>query len=136
MTKLTPQEALIYAMVTTSAVDRRITEPELGRISSIVRELPAFTEFNGEWLVQEAQDCGRILAKPEGVERVLAMIKDALPLHLRETAYALCAEVAASDLVLKDEETRFLQMLAAALEIDGLVRAALARAVRARYRTA
>ena len=134
-TQLMPQEALIYAMVTTAAVDHRITEEELRRISSIVKELPPFEQFNGDWLVQEAQDCGRILAKPEGVETVLRLVKDALPVHLRETAYVLCAEVAVSDLTVKEEETRFLAMLAETLELDTLVRAALGRAARARHRS-
>jgi uncharacterized membrane protein YebE (DUF533 family) len=133
--QLTPQEALIYAMVTTAAVDRYITEDELARISSIVRELPVFRDFNGDWLVQEAQDCGRILAKPEGVARVLDLVQAALPTHLRETAFALAAEVAASDLSIKAEETVFLSMLAEALELDALVTAALARGARARHRT-
>jgi tellurite resistance protein len=132
--QLSPQEGLIYAMVTTAAVDRQITETELARISSIVKELPAFREFTGQWLAQEAQDCGRFLAKPEGVRRVLELIKFALPLHLRETAYALSAEVAASDLSIKEEETSFLSMLARSLELDALVCAALARGARARHR--
>jgi uncharacterized membrane protein YebE (DUF533 family) len=131
---LKPQEALIYGMVATAAADRRIEEVELGRISTIVGELPAFADFNGDWLVQEAQDCGRILGKPEGVARVLKIVREVLPLHLRETAYALCAEVAASDLAVKQEETEFLHLLGDALELDGLVRAALVRAVNARHR--
>ncbi len=134
--QLTPQEALIYAMVTTAAVDRHITEDELARISSIVRELPVFRDFNGDWLLQEAQDCGRILAKPEGVARVLDLVVAALPAHLRETAFALAAEVAASDLSIKAEEKDFLSMLAEALALDALVCAALARGARARHRTA
>jgi tellurite resistance protein len=134
--QLTPQDALIYAMVTTAAVDRHITEDELARISSIVRELPVFRDFNGDWLVQEAQDCGRILAKPEGVSRVLDLVVATLPAHLRETAFALAAEVAASDLSIEAEETDFLSMLAGALQLDALVCAALARGARARHRTA
>jgi tellurite resistance protein len=133
--QLSPQEALIYAMVTTAAVDRQINEEELARISSIVRELPAFANFNGNWLMEEAQDCGRILGKPEGVRRVLDLVKAALPEHLRETAFALSAEVAASDLAIKAEETDFLSLLGNALELDALVMAALARGARARHRS-
>ena len=133
--QLSPQEALVYAMVTTAAVDHQITEEELERISSVVRELPVFAEFNGNWLLEEAQDCGRILAKPEGVYRVLDLVKRALPPHLRETAFALSAEVAASDLSIKSEETDFLSMLGQALDLDVLVMAALARGARARHRS-
>ena len=133
--RLSPVEALIYAMVTAAAVDRRITEVELSRIGSLVSELPVFRDLKGDWLTAEAQDCGRVLAKPDGVRRVLDLIKDSLPKHLRETAYVFATEVTISDLSVKDEETQFLALLAEALEIDPLVCAALQRAARARHQT-
>ncbi|MEQ1576117.1 MAG: tellurite resistance TerB family protein [Hyphomicrobium sp.] len=131
---LTPQEALIYAMITTSAVDRKISDNELQRIGSIVRNLPVFETYDHDWLVREAQDCGKILSKTGGLDRVLALIDASLPEHLRETAYVLSAEVAAADLEIKAEERRFLELLAAELEIDQLTSAALDRAARARHR--
>ncbi|MGE3067686.1 MAG: tellurite resistance TerB family protein [Hyphomicrobiaceae bacterium] len=131
--KLTPQEALIYAMITTSAVDRKITNEELARIGSIVKELPPFHNYDGQWLVDEAQSCGRVLAGPEGLDRVLDMIAEALPQRLHETAYVLAAEVAASDLKIRLEEVRFLEMLAGRLNLEKLTCAALERAARARH---
>lgn len=136
MKRLTPQEALIYAMITVSAVDRQISEDELARISSIVGELPAFRDFDGDWLGREAQDCGKLLSKPDGVRTVLELIRTGLPPHLHETGYVLAAEVAASDLSIKSEEVRFLEMLADVLGLDELICAALERGARARYRTA
>jgi uncharacterized membrane protein YebE (DUF533 family) len=131
---LTPPEALIYAMMTVAAADRKIAETELDRIGSMIRDLPVFADTGGDWLMREAQDCGRMLAKPDGVNRVLMLIREGLPTHLFETAYALAAEVAASDLVVKDEEVSFLEMLADALDLDELVYAALERGARARHR--
>lgn len=133
---LTPQAALIYAMITTSAVDRTISDEELQRMGVIVRQLPVFTSYDHDWLVREAQDCGKILAKSGGLDRVLALIDASLPEHLRETAYVLCAEVAAADLEIKAEERRFLDLLAAELEIDQLTCAAFDRAARARHQRA
>lgn len=134
--KLTAPEALIYAMITAAAVDRKIAETELTRIGSIIRELPAFRETDGDWLAREAQDCGRILAKPQGIDRVLVLIREGLPDTMFETAYALAAEVAASDLDVRDEEVRFMQMLADTLGLDALVCAALERGARVRHRSA
>ncbi len=74
--RLTPQEALIYAMVTVAAADRTITEHELARINTMVRELPAFRGIGDSWLSHEAQNCGRVLAKPDGVQTVVGMIVD------------------------------------------------------------
>ena len=99
---LSPQEALIYAMMTVAAVDRQVSEQELSRIGGIVKELPAFSGFGSDWLSREAQDCGKVLAKPGGVDRVLEVIAASLPSELYETAYVLAAEVAASDLAINE----------------------------------
>lgn len=132
--RLMPQEALIYAMMTTSAVDRRISDAELSLIGSIIQQLPAFEGHDRDWLLAEAQDCGRVLVRPDGMKAVLDLIVAALPEHLRETAYALAAEVAASDLKIRAEEVRFLELLGQALELDKLICAALERAAKARHR--
>ena len=131
--QLTPQEALIYAMVTVAAADRTISEHELARINTMVRELPAFHGIGDGWLSHEAQNCGRVLAKPDGIQTVVGMIVDGVPQSLRETAYALAAEVAASDLTIRDDERNFLTLLAEGLNIDPLVRAALERSAHARH---
>ena len=131
--RLTPQEALIYAMVTVAAADRTISEHELARINTMVRELPAFHGIGESWLSHEAQNCGRVLAKPDGIQTVVGMIVDGVPESLRETAYALAAEVAASDLKIRDDERNFLTLLAEGLNIDPLVRAALERSAHARH---
>jgi len=120
-------------MVTTSAVDREMSAEEIARIGSIVRELPAFLKYDGDWLAGAAQECGKLLSKPHGVERVLELVKASLPGQLYETAYVLAAEVAASDLEHHAEEERFLVMLAAALGLDKLTCAALERAAKARH---
>jgi uncharacterized membrane protein YebE (DUF533 family) len=130
---LSPQEALIYAMMTVAAVDRQVTEQELSRIGGIVKELPAFRSVGSDWLSREAQDCGKILSKPGGVDRVLEIIAASLPPELYETAYVLAAEVAASDLAIKVEETQFLELLADELGLDELICAALERGACARH---
>jgi tellurite resistance protein len=131
--RLTPPEALIYAMVAVSAADRKMTADEISRIGSIVRELPPFLKYNGDWLAGTAQECGKLLGKPHGFEKVLEVVKNSLPAHLHETAYVLAAEVAASDLEHHDDEERFLAMLAAKLGLDKLTCAALERAAKARH---
>ena len=53
--------ALIYVMVTMSAVDRVMTDAELARIGEIVSHLPIFRNFDQEQLVKTAEGCGEIL---------------------------------------------------------------------------
>ena len=120
-------------MITTSAVDRQISNDELARIGSIVKELPPFADYDKDWLVGEAQECGKVLTKPDGLDKILDLVFEALPEHLHETAYVLAAEVAATDLRVRAEEIRFLELLADRLSLDKLTCAALERAARARH---
>lgn len=131
--RLSPEQAMVYAMITTAAVDRKLSDEELKRIGSIVRELPPFASYSENWLMEEAKACGKLLADADGLDQVLSIIHANLPARLAETAYVLAAEVAASDLAVKPEEVRFLELLAARLSLDKLTCAALERAARARH---
>jgi len=133
MTKsLDHHEALIYTMVTTSAVDRTMSGAELARIGEIVSNLPVFADYNADGLVGASQACGELLGSESGLDLVLELIRNSLPTRLRETAYALALEIAAADLDVRPEETRFLELLAEALEIDMLTKTAIERGIRAR----
>src|SRR4051794_16493682 len=129
---LTHHGALVYVMVTISAVDRSMTDSELARIGQIVSHLPVFADYDQEQLVKTAEACGEVLSTDEGLERVFSLVRGALPKKLRETAYAVALEVAAADREVKHEEIRFLEMLGDALELDKLTMAALERGIRAR----
>jgi tellurite resistance protein len=127
--------ALIYVMVTMSAVDRTMTDAELARIGEIVSHLPIFRNFDQEALVKTAEGCGEILSAESGLDHVLLLIRSNLPDRLRETAYAIALEVAAADLDVKPEETRLLEMLRDTLDLDKLTVTAIERGIRARNLT-
>ena len=132
---LSHHAALVYVMVTISAVDRTMTDDELARIGEIVSNLPVFADFDAERLVKTAEDCGEILSANGGLEQVLRLVHEAVPPKLRETAYAVALEVAAADRLVRPEEIRFLEMLGDALELDTLTKAAIERGIRARNTT-
>jgi tellurite resistance protein len=127
--------ALIYVMVTISAVDRAMTDDELARIGEIVSNLPIFSDYDDHGLVKTAEACGEILSADGGLQQVLGLVHDALPEKLRETAYAVALEVAAADRLVRPEEIRFLEMLGDALELDRMTTAAIERGIRARNMT-
>jgi tellurite resistance protein len=127
------QEALIYAMVTMSAVDRIISDAELSKIGNIVSQLPAFASYDPENLVKTAEACGNILSEDDGLDRILTIMADQLPEKLHETAYALAVEVAAVDRIVRNEEIRFLELLRDKLGLDKLTIAAIERGARARH---
>jgi tellurite resistance protein len=131
---VTHHEALIYAMVTLSAADRRMTDTELRKIGDVVKTLPIFADFDPEKLVPTAEACGTVLQGPNGLDAVLAIMKASLPARLYETAYAVAVEVAAADLHVEQEELVFLQMMNDEFELDPLVVAAIERSARVRYR--
>ena len=88
--QLNHHAALIYVMVTMSAVDRTMTDAELSRIGEIVSNLPVFDDFDQDNLVKTAEACGEVLAKDGGLDRILLQVKSALPKKLRETGLRVC----------------------------------------------
>jgi len=130
---ISTEQALIYIMVTMSGVEGRINQIELAEIGHIVKHLPAFRHFDQTRLTTVAQEAGEILQEPEGFTAILGLVAEALPPKLRETAYALAVEVAASDLAVGKEELRFLAILRDRLNLDKLVTSAIERSAIARY---
>jgi tellurite resistance protein len=125
--------ALIYTMILVSAADRNMTDAELRTIGEIVRYLPIFKKFDLDKLPKVAADCAEILDDDEGLDKVLEVIKGALPHKLHETAYAVACDVAAADGHLEPEVIRLLELLRHALDIDRLAAAAIERGARARH---
>lgn len=136
MEKLTAQEALIYVMVTTSAADAAVSDHELELISDIVACLPVFKGFDRKRLDQLAAKCCSYLAHEDGIGQIIEVTAKALSPKLRDTAYALAVEVAASDLDVKQEELMFLQILREQFELEDLTVAAIERSARIRFRKA
>lgn len=133
---LSPQDAMIYAMVTMSAVDRNMKDVELARIGELVGRLPVFKGFDDNDIVPLAQACGDVLSGENGLADMLEIIESSVPPRLHETVYALAVEVAAADLSVKNEEVRFLELLRDRLGLDKLTAAALERGARARHASA
>lgn len=132
---LDPHGALVYVMVLMSAADADMTDDELRVMGDIVRFLRVFRNFDDGRLPQLAHDCSVLLQDPDGLDKALDAIKEALPARLRETAYAVGCEVAAADGKVSQEELRLLEMIRHELEVDRLAAAAIERGARARNMT-
>jgi len=133
MPSLSPEEALIYIMVTMSAVDRDMSDSEMEKIGYMVKKLPVFNGYNADNLISTATACGAALRKENGLQGVLEDVRDALPPHLLETAYAFAVETAAADGSLQKEELRLLQIFRVGLGIDRLIATAIERGAHARH---
>lgn len=125
--------ALIYTMVLVSASDRDMSDAELETMGGIVGHLPIFRDFDRATLSKTAAACAELLQADDGLDRAFDLIRSALPPKLRETAYALACDVAASDIVVHQEELRILEMIRHRLGIDRLTAAAIERGARAHF---
>lgn len=132
---LTPQEAVIYLMVMTSASDGRISERELRTIGRVVRSYPLFSEADEAGLVEMAEACGELMASDDGLHKVLEAAKAALPKHLAETAYAAAVDVVTADEGLEMTEIRVLELIRNALGVPDSGADAIEHAARARHMT-
>ena len=135
-TTISHHSALIYVMVVVAAADGTMSPKELWAIGDIVKTLPIFRDFDEERLIAASQECAAILQEDDELDAVLGLINNALPEHLRETAYWLALEIALADSRMMLEEIRVTELLRRALGIERLVAVALERGARARYQVA
>ena len=120
-------------MVMVSAADSEMTDAEIMAIGDEVQGLPIFRDYDIDLLPKAAAECAEYLQADDGLDNLLAIVKEGLPKKLYETAYALACDVAVADGKLSQEELRLLQMLRNKLELDRLHAAAIERGARARH---
>lgn len=132
---LTPQEAVIFLMVMTSASDGLITDRELRTIGRVVRSFPLFSEEDENNLVETSEACGALMASDGGLHKVLASAAASLPKHLAETAYAAVIDVVTADENLDITEIRVLELIRDALGVPDAGAEAIEHAARARHMT-
>ncbi len=131
---ITAHTALVYLMVLVSASDSEMTDSELKRIGEIVSTMPAFSGYDTEKLVTDAETCAEILDADGGLEAVMGLVKEAIPENRGDTAYAVACDVAVVDVHLSQEELRVLEMIRHTLLVDRLTAAAIERGAAARAR--
>jgi tellurite resistance protein len=131
--RFTPQEALVCAMVLMSFADGPMSDAELGMMSRMVQELPVFADFHSGEIETVTDAVAKLLGRNDGLDDAMTLLRDSLPMRLRETAYLLACEVCAADGEATQEELRFLQDLRIGLDLDRLIAGAIERAAKARY---
>ncbi|MGG7567014.1 tellurite resistance TerB family protein [Rhodovulum sp. DZ06] len=130
---LNAQDALVAIMVTTSAADASVSEREMKSIKRIVGAMPAFDDYDHDRIGPIGSAMMDMLAEEDGLDAILGLVKEALPPHLNETAYAMACDVAAADGAVKLAELRFLEMVRHDLGVGRLAAAAIERGARARH---
>ncbi|WP_270938254.1 tellurite resistance TerB family protein [Falsiroseomonas oryzae] len=131
--RFSAQEALVCAMVLMSVADGPMSDAELGMMSRMVQELPVFSDFHAGEIESVTDTVAKLLSRTDGLDQAMTMLRDALPMRLRETAYLLACEVCAADGDATQEELQFLQDLRIGLDLDRLIAGAIERAAKARF---
>ena len=129
----TAQDALVAIMVTVSVSDETIRTSELVAIEQQVNHLPIFADYDIDNAREVAETVYRLMEEEDGLDTLFAMVRDALPERLWETAYALACDVAAADGTIRQEELRLLEEIRHELHVDRLHAAAIERGARARH---
>lgn len=126
-------DALVAIMVTVSVSDETIRTSELVAIERQVNHLPIFAGYDMARVRDVARTVYRLMEEDDGLDTLFAMVREALPERLWETAYALACDVAAADGSLRQTELRLLEEIRHELNIDRLHAAAIEWGARARH---
>ncbi len=132
---MTPPDCLVALMIAVSASDENLRTTELVTIERIVNHLPVFAGFDQDRIATIAETVFDLFAEEDGLDALFGLVRENLPAHLFETAYALACDVAAADGALGDVEMRLLEEMRWELEIPRLNAAAIERGARARHMT-
>jgi len=130
---LTAQDALVALMVAVSASDENMRTSELVTIERIVNHLPVFADYDADRIKTVSQTVLDLFEEEDGLDALFGMVRGSLPDRLKETAYALACDVAASDGRLGEVELRLLEEIRYELDVDRLHAAAIERGARARH---
>ena len=133
LSTMTPQDALVALMVTVSVSDATIRPTELLAIERLVATARAFEGYDADRMQTVSQTVFDLLEEEDGIDVIVALVRDAIPENRHETAYALACDVAASDGEVRQSELRLLQELRETLALDPLAAAAIERGARARH---
>lgn len=126
-------DALIAVMIAVSASDEQMRTTELVAIQRIVNHLPVFAGYDSDRIRLIAQTVFDLFEEEDGLAALFGLIRDALPEHLNETAYALACDVASADGKLHEVELRMLEEVREELQIDRLHAAAIEWGARVRH---
>ena len=133
---ISPQEALVYTMVAAAESDREIADAEINLIGDLVNHLPIFKGVDRATTTEMAVRGSHLLEQAGGSDQVFGLIRQALPMPLRETAYALACDVIAVDSRLSRAEMRMLDKIRAQLQVDPGMARAIERVAEVRFKAA
>ena len=123
-------------MVAAAKSDREIADGEIEIIGDLVNHLPIFGGVDRAAMTAMATRGSEMLAQAGGSDRVFGLIRQALPMALRETAYALACDIIAVDSRLNRAEMRVLEEVRVQLEVDPAMARVIEQVAQVRFKAA
>ncbi len=130
---LSPQDALVAVMIAVSASDQNMRTAELVAIQRMVNHMPVFASYDPDRIRRVARTVFDLFEEEDGLDALFGLIREALPDHLHETAYALACDVVTADGKHNEVELRMLEEIREELKIDRLHAAAIEWGTRVRH---
>ena len=130
---MSPQDALVAVMVACSASDQDVRTAELVAITRMVNHMPIFATYDPDRIRRVSRIVLDLFEEEDGLDALFGLIREALPDHLYETAYALACDVVTADGRHSQVELRMLEEVREELKIDRLHAAAIEWGARVRH---
>jgi tellurite resistance protein len=115
-TKLTAQESFIGVAMTAIAADGSITPEEAQGVSAALFRMKMFKGMS-ERQMKEMFDRVIGVMKKQGAGAIIASAAETLNPEMKETAFAIAADLALADGTIEDEEKKYLEELQKALGV-------------------
>jgi hypothetical protein len=133
MTLLNPNDALIYSMTLSSAIDGEISNKEMQFIQTCINNLPIFKTYNSEDLEKTLSMFFELLSGDNDPETIIELIDQALDKKNKYIAYALSVEIMMVEENFTNEKLRLLELLEKNFEINDLESASIKYTIKTKY---
>ncbi len=130
---MSPQDALVAVMIASSASDQDVRTAELVAITRMVNHMPIFATYDPDRIRRVSRVVFDLFEEEDGLDALFGLIREALPEHLFETAYALACDVVTADGRHSQVELRMLEEVREELKVDRLHAAAIEWGARVRH---
>ena len=130
---MSAQDALVAVMVACSATDQNMRTAELVAIQRMVNHMPIFAAYDPDRIQRVSRTVFDLFEEEDGLDALFGLLREALPEHLYETAYALACDVVTADGRHSQVELRMLEEVREELKIDRLHAAAIEWGARVRH---
>jgi tellurite resistance protein len=114
--KMTPPEAFLGVVMSAVAADGVITQEESLSIIAILNRMKLY-QGKGEKELRGMLDRTVNTLKSQGPAPLIAAAKETLPADLRDTAFAVAADLVLADGIVEDREKKFLEELQKAMGV-------------------